>query len=301
MAYEKSRPTLSDEERREFLKALGVGGVAVAGGLTLENLGGAIATGQTGLADRGEAIRGDLSGHLDASLLASGLEGIDAGIRRIPELRSMGTPSEPTSRFEEVTAPAWTVYDHLAETGFFASAESHLPRFSEEHIAASARELLGSGPLARALSELGFDDREALALVANVVTASERLSWWVPTADLPKDAEGFDPENVAPLHQRAAGGALLWIDELDHHLWQRRRLLTESMLDDGAWDVRTMLAGQHLLARAAHDVAGPGELTDSQLSAMLTTAAATTIVGQEDLAADVFRITDEMRAPGGGV
>jgi len=46
---------------------------------------------------------------------------------------------------------------------------------------------------------------------------------------------------VPPLHQRAAGGTLLWIRTLDVHLWQKAVLITDEILDDGYWDVKGML------------------------------------------------------------
>lgn len=294
-------PDLTEEDRRAFLKALGVGGAVAAGGITFDELRSSVEAEQSeAFAAMGESIRSDLSGRLDPALFDVELSNIAAGIERLPRLEAAGTLDEPGSAYHELAAPAWTVYDHLAETGFFRSAEVNLPRFTEEHVASSAREIVHAEPIETALSNLGFADEEMVALVSAVVTSADRLAWWVPTSDIPQEVEQFDPADVAPLHQRAIGGALLWIDELDQQLWQRRRLITDEMVANGLRDVKTMLAGTYLVAEAAHDVAGPGALSDSQLAATLTTGAAVAIVGQEDVAADLFRITDEMRAPRGG-
>lgn len=120
---------------------------------------------------------------------------------------------------------------------------------------------------------------------------------WVPTKNIPAGVEGFDPENIAPLHQRASAGVLLWTDYLDTYLWQNEVLLTDTILDNNYGDLKQMYAGLHLLANAAEDLAGAQELSDAQLTAALSAGAAMMIVGQEDLTNDVMRITDEMRAP----
>ena len=292
---------LSEEDRRTFLKALGVGGAVASGGITFDTLRSSVEAGQSeAFAAMGESIRNDLSGRLDGALVEAELSNIVAGVERLPDLEATGTLDEPGSAYHELAAPAWTVYDHLAETGFFRSAEVNLPAFTEEHVASSAREIVHARPIEAALSTVGFGDEEMVALVSDVVTNADRLAWWVPTSDIPQDVDEFDPADVAPLHQRAVGGALLWIDELDQQLWQRRRLITDEMIANGLSDVKAMLAGAYLVTRAAHDVAGPNALSDSQLTATLTTGAAVAIVGQEAIAADLFRITDEMRAPRGG-
>lgn len=154
-------------------------------------------------------------------------------------------------------------------------------------------------PLTREVERVGFDEGEQLALMANVVNSDTQLERWVPTAEIPYDVDEFDVENVPPLHQRASGGSLLWIQTLDVHLWQKEVLLTEEILDDGYWDVKGMLGGLYLLALAAREIATEGRersLTDGQLMAALTGSAAIMIVKQQDICHDVFYITEEMRA-----
>jgi hypothetical protein len=295
-------PDVDERDRRNFLKVLGVtGSVGAASELSLSDLRGAVGEGSAEeLATYGERIRADLAGGLDGGLLAGALSGIEAGIAQLPELRAAGFPDERGTAYQEVAAPAWDAYDHLAEVGLFGAAERHLPEFTPDHVRATASELVRAEPLTAALADAGLDERERTAVVVDVVNENERLAQWVSTASLPADPEGYDPENVAPLHQRAVGGGLLWIDELDQQLWQREVLLTEEMLDAGVWDAKRILAGTHLFVSAARDLAGPERLDDSQLAAALAGGSAVAIRGQEAIETDLFRVTDAGRAPIGG-
>lgn len=79
MPGEQVHSQLSDEERRDFLRALGVAGAAATAGTALEDvtlgdlreLVTAEAAGE--LARMGEAIRADLAGALDADLLGGAM------------------------------------------------------------------------------------------------------------------------------------------------------------------------------------------------------------------------------------
>ncbi|WP_158055360.1 hypothetical protein [Halorussus halophilus] len=297
-------PNVDDEDRRNFLKILGVtGSVGAASEFALDDLRGVVDSNSASteeLATMGEAIRADLSGTLDAERLSSALTGIESGIARLPELRAEGFPAEPTDAYAEVTAPAWDAYDHLADVGLFEAAEHNLPEFTPEHIRATTTELVQSSPLATALADAGFDKQERTELVVGAATNDERLAEWVSTEALPANPDDYDVEDVAPLQQRAVGGALLWIDELDQHLWQKEVLITDEMFDDGIRHARAMLGGVSLVVRAVRDVAAENERPASELAAGVTAGSAVAILGQEDIAADLFRIDDEMRAPRGG-
>ncbi|WP_115864689.1 hypothetical protein [Halorussus litoreus] len=297
-----SVPDVDERDRRNFLKVLGVtGGVGAASELSLSDIRGAVSAESTAeFATMGEAIRADLAGGLDAGQLSAAVSGIESAVAELPALRAAGFPDEPGTAYQELTEPVWAAYDHLAEVGLFASAERNLPEFTPEHVRSTAAQLVRAEPAITALAELGFTEEERTAVVVDAVTENHRLAQWVSTASLPADPEGFDPSNVAPLHQRALGGGLLWIDELDQHLWQREAILTEELLDRGIWDVKRILGGAHLFATAAHDLAGPEELTDSELSAALAGGSAIAIRGQEALAEDLFRVSDADRAPMGG-
>lgn len=304
MSYHDGAPAIDQEERRTFLKVLGVTGAAVAAGeVSIEELREQTAAGNAEeLATMGESIRADLSGSLNAEALATGTAGLAAGFEQLPALYEMGAPAREATPYADLVAPGWQVYDHLVEVGFFESAERHLPGFTTEHIRDTSRELVRSEPLTSALSSVGFTDQETATVVSNVVNNAGHLALWVPTTDIPEGVE-FNVEAVAPVHQRAAGGALLWIQDLDTHLWQKQYLLTEEMFEQGLWDVKVMLGGLYLLSRAAADMAGAGDLTEEQLTAALTAGSAAMIVGQQDIAVDLFRITEDMRAPrdGGGL
>jgi hypothetical protein len=292
-------PEIGQEDRRQFLKVVGLTGAVAAGSeFTLSDLRGEVEGEAAGeLAAMGEAIREDLVGTLDAGLLGSELASLEEQITRLPELRAMGVPAAGSTEYQQLAEPGWAVHEHLVEVGFFESVEEHLPEFTPEHIGATAREFINTAALASALSELGYSEEELTSTVVNVVNNKERLAMWVPTKNIPAGVEGFDPENIAPLHQRASAGVLLWTDYLDTYLWQNEVLLTDTILDNNYGDLKQMYAGLHLLANAAEDLAGAQELSDAQLTAALSAGAAMMIVGQEDLTNDVMRITDEMRAP----
>lgn len=311
MTTEHSNSRLSDDERRDFLKVLGVTGAAVTGGsaleeVTLGDLREAVTVESTGeFTRRGEAIRNGLTGTLDAELLGAEMAGLAGAIERLPEVRAAGIPERGERLYAELTGAAWEIDDHLSEVGFYASTEANLPRFGSEHIEAMTRQLVQTESLEVALSEVGFDAREQTEIVANVVRQSNHLALWQPTWGFEGvEAEGVEsegdfevrPEFVPPLHQRAAAGALLWIDGLDKHLRQKRVLITDQMLDDGIADVRAMLGGFYLLSDAADRLAR-GDISDAELTALVSGSTAILIAGQTDLQYDLVRITDEMRAP----
>lgn len=293
-------PPLTNDDRDALLDCLAIDETAIGDTATLSEFRGAVdADPNAEFASIGEAIRSDLEDDLDADLIAAGLEGFVERIDRLPEIRDAGVPdgkTEPEELYRELTDPAWRVYAHLHDVGFFDALDYHLPRFTEEHIDRTARELLGAESLGIDLSNVGFSDHEQTVLLTNVLDNKLRLSRWIPTREIPDGVE-FDVEHVPPLYMRAMGGVLVWVDGLDRHLWQNKVLLTETMLDDACWDVKAMFGGVFLFLRGALDIAGGGELTDSQLSTALLSGAAIAIVNQEAIAGDVFRITDGMRAP----
>ncbi|MFD1589393.1 twin-arginine translocation signal domain-containing protein [Halorientalis brevis] len=299
MTYET--PQIDHEERRQFLKVLGIAGAAAAGSeLTMSELRNAVESdGAAELAAMGQAIRADLSADLDAALIEAELANIGAQIDRVPALTAMGVPAADSTVYQEVATPVWRVYDHLAEADFFAAAEANLPAFTTDHIESTARELVTAEPLAAALTDAGFDEAEMTALISNVATNRGQLARWMPTKEIPDGVE-FDLEHVAPLHQRAMGGVALWIEDLDTRLWQMEYLLTDDLIERGMWDVKSMLGGANLVSLAARDVAGAADLTDSQFTAALTAGTASMIMGQEDLTNDLYRITDDVRAPRAG-
>lgn len=308
MELQHTHSHVTDEDRRQFLKILGVGGaVGVAGEFTLSELRNAVTVESAGeLAAMGEALRNDLTGALDAALLTTEMEALAGEIGRVPEVRAAGVPASADQElYAGLTAPAWRIHDHLAEVGFFESAEAHLPAFTSDHVASATKELVATASLASILSEVGFDEAERTELVTNAVANNDWLAQWVPVEayreeDLGIGDESINPEAVAPVHERAAGGALLWIDGIDWHVWQNEVLVTEEALDAGAWDVKSLLGGFYLLASAADGIAREA-VSDEQLSALITGSSSIMIASQTDLANDVGRIADLTRAPVGGV
>lgn len=293
--------SIGEEERRDFLKLLGItGSVGAASQFSLSDIRSALGSGTSSeLAAMGEAIRADLTGTVDADVLANSMTGVATAVEALPDVRAAGFPAEEATPYQDLTEPAWEAYRHLSEIGFFASAEEHLPAYTSEGLATTTEELVRAEPLTATLSEAGFSEQEITATVASVTSQQELLKHWVPASDLPADINEFDPANVGPLHKRAAGGALLWIDGLDDHLWRNKVLVSEQMYDQGVQHTKTMLGGLHLMTAAAHDIAGAGEFDDAHLAAGLAGGAAIMIAGQENMAGDVYRITDEMRADGG--
>lgn len=297
------RTYVDEVERREFLKALGVtGAVGVAGEFTLETLQKETTVGSTAeLEAMGRGIRQDLSGSLDASILASGTTGIADQLTRIPELATMGVPEEVGTAYQELTEPAWAINEHLLEVGFYANAEQHLEPFTATNIERTAKAVINSGSLSGLLAEAGFTAEEQTALMMNVVNNNEHLAKWVPVDMYPDEAiDEFDPKNIAPVHHRAAEGSLNWIDGLDYWLWQNGVLLTDELLSRGLEDIKAMLGGFYLIGAASEQLAR-GEIADAELSALLTAGSAAIIRGQEDLADDLTRIRESERAARGGV
>jgi hypothetical protein len=299
----ENRPQVTTEEQRELVENLGVRRSATSERPTLAELREAIdAETDPEFASMGEAIREDLSGQLDAGLIEEELENMESQIGRLPAVREAGIPdgeSEADVLYRELIEPGWRVYNHLVDAGFFESVEANLPKFTPAHIEHTAHELIQAEPLTDSLDELGFDDHEQTVLMMNVANNNTRLSRWVPSNEIPEGVE-FDTSNVPPLQQRAMGGALLWINALDTHLWQKEVLITEEILDDGYWDIKALLGGLYVMTRAAREIATDGderELTDAQLTAALSASAAMMIVNQEEIMLDMYWITEEMRAP----
>ena len=296
-----NRPQVTAEDQRELVRNLGISRSVTSERPTLAELREAIdAETDPEFASMGEAIRSDLSGKLDANLLEEALSDMRTQMERLPEVREEGIPegeTEPEELYRELIAPAWRVYDHLEEVGFYESAEANLPRFTPRHIEHTATELIRADPLTEALADCGFDEREQTVLMMNVVNNNDRLAQWVPTKDIPDGVE-FNVEHVPPLHQRAMGGSLLWIKALDVHLWQKKILITEEILDDGYWHIKALLGGLYVMTQAAHDIADDGgSLTDAQLTSALSASAAIMIINQDEVMKDMFWITEEMRAP----
>lgn len=294
---------IDENERRDFLKALGVAGsVGVGGKFTLESIQSATtAGGAAELESMGKALRQDLSGSLTASVLSAGSAGVADQLDRIPEIAAMGIPEEVGTAYSELAEPGWAINEHLLEVGFYSTAEQHLEPFTASHVAESAKSVISSGTLSGLLAEVGFDASERTALMMSVVNNNAHLSKWMPIELYPDELTGEElrPEFVPPVHHRAAEGSLHWLDGLDNWLWQNGVLLTDDLVSKGVSDIKAMLGGLYLFGAATEQLAR-GKISDKELSALLTAGSATMIMGQEHLADDMIRISDTERAPRGG-
>ncbi|PSP55232.1 hypothetical protein BRC82_06935 [Halobacteriales archaeon QS_1_67_19] len=308
MAHGHRERAVSDEQRREFLRALGVGGAVAAGGATLDDVNEALeARTSEELATVGEAIRSDLTGEVDADLLAAShadLAEATAGLTAVPERGLPGVESGPREEFEAVAAAARPAYDHLAEVGFFESTTERLPAFTPEFIEDSVRRFVVSDAAGAGLADLGFSQEELVDLMATVVSHRDRIDdrHWVSTDELPREQLEFG-EYVPPMTQAAAGGVLLWLEDVDKHLWHQAVLITDEILADATWDARAMAAGFDLMLDGARRVGGgateaggEADTADDELAGLLSSGFALQAIAQNLLPQDAYWITEEMRA-----
>lgn len=295
------RRYVSDEDRREFLKVLGVSSAVAVGGATFDEVREATATEPTEeLAAIGQSIQSDLTGTLDASVLADQQTAIAEATAALPTAIERGLPEDgPRAEFAAVAEAARPAYEHLVATDFFESTTEHLPAFSPAYLESSVEAFVGSEALTRPLEAIELTGEEGVDLLATVVANAEELAahHWVATDEIPREQVEFG-EYIPPMTQAAAGGALLWFDDLDQHLWQHKVLLTDEILADATWHAQSMAAGIQLMTEGAKVIADEsGTLSDAELGALLSTGFAVQAISQALLPQDVYWISDEMRAP----
>lgn len=300
MTHRHSDRAVTDEERREFLRVLGAGSAVAAGGTALSEVRSQVSeTPREPLASIGQGIRSDVTGTLDANLLASGQSAVAERASELPVAVERGFPEDGArDEFAQVAAAGRPVYDHLTEVGFFESTTERLPEFTPEYLEKSVKTFVGSEALAEPLADMGLTEEEGTDLVATVVSNAERIDQyhWVATDEIPRASIEFG-EHVPAMTRAAAGGVLLWLGDVDDHLWKHQTLLTEDILRDATWHARSMAAGFQLMTEAARRVAGEsGELSDDELGALLSTGFAVQAISQNLLPEDVYWITEEMRA-----
>lgn len=297
MEQENRTAHVTDEERREFLKGLGLAGGLAAGGVGLSEIREHVtATPNHDLAAVAEGLRAEFSGALDTALLADSRGTFASEASALPAVVEKGLPeARARADFAPVAAAGRPAYEHLVESGFFEGVASHLPEFSPEFVASAAETFVASESAAAPLADTGFDEREAADLVAAVVSGRHRLSeqLWISREDVPAAVVGG--EYVPPMPQQAAGGALLWFADLDTYLAQHRVLLTEEILGDATRDAHAMAGGFQLMTAAAEDLARGGERSDAELGAMLTTGLALQDIAQFLLLDEAYWVTEEMR------
>lgn len=300
MAHQSTKRHVTDDERREFLKALGVGGAVAAGSATLGEVREVLATG-TGaeLAPIGREIQADLSGTLDAGLLASQQEAVATHASALSTVAERGLPEEgPREEFATIATAARPVYEHLTEAGFFESTTNHLPELTPEYLETSAEAFVNSAPLAAPLDELGFTGEEGVDLLATVIANAEEIDdyHWVATDQIPREQIEIG-EHIPAMTRAVAGGAVLWLEDLDTHLAQKRVLLTDEILDAAVWHARSMVVGFNLMTEGARAIAeDAGSFSESELGALLSTGFAVQAIAQHLLPKEVYWITEDMRA-----
>ena len=301
MTPERVGETVTDEDRREFLKALGVAGGVAASGATLDELRSAMATAGTDeFASIGHAIQADLSGELDASLIANKQTTLAETASALPVAIEKGFPeNEPRGEFASVAEAGRTIYEHVKNVGFFESTTQRLPEFNPEYLQSAVQAFLGSDALAGTLEEFGFTNEAGFDLLTTVIANGEELSdhHWVATDKIPREMIEAG-ESIPPMTMGAAGGALLWLEDIDQHLWTKKVILTETILEDAVWHGQSMAAGLYLMAEGAKAIAEDADaLSDGELGALLSTGFAVQAIAQGLLPQDVYWVTEEMRTP----
>ncbi len=301
MVSNHSHGQLTDEERREFMKALGVGSAVALGGATLDDVRESLDRETSAeLAPVGQAIHADLSGALDSAALAEHQTAFAQEASALAGIAASGFPTDgPRDDFARVAEGGRPIYDHLGEVSFFESTTAHLPQFTPEYLQKSVEAFVGSEALAEPLEQLDLAGTEGVDLLGTVIANAEAISdyHWVATDQIPRDEIEIG-EQIPPMTRGAAGGVLLWLEDLDNHLWQKRPLLTEEMLDAAAWHAQSMAAGFQLMTAGAKAIADEsGALSDGELGALLSTGFAVQAIAQNLLPRDVYWVTEEMRAP----
>lgn len=292
--------TVDEASRRELLKLLGVTSTVAVGGVTLEELRETASVPRDEeLARVGRAIRADLSGSIDADYVETQQAALVEAASALPEVREKGLPAgEPRNDFGAVATAQRGIYDHLVDVGFFQSTTDRLPDFSVEYLESNVRQFARSEALAAPLAAMGLDGTEGVDLLATVVDNARRIGerHWIATDELPREQIELG-DFVRPMTRAAAGGGMLWLDDLDLHLWQDKVLISEQVLSDAVWHARATAAGFQLMSEGAKAIGNENAaLTDRELTALLTTGFAVQAISQSLLKQDAYWITEEMRA-----
>lgn len=299
--------TVTDEERRDFLKALGVAGALGASGVTLNELRESTVTDAetsfgtaSEFAEIGETVRAEMAGTLDAELLATQQEQFTAAVTAVPSAAESGAVFEQGAEtFEAISNTGWPIYDHLAEAGFFETTTEQMPAFNPDVLAATVQSFVGSEALAAPVEELGIGGQAGVDLVSPTINQAEEISHfhWIASDGIPADHEMASV--LPPITQRAAGGVLLWLQNLDSRLYQSELLITNEILADAVWDVQSMAAGFNLMTEGAKSIEGnSGQFSDAELGTLVLTSIALQEISQRMLPTHMHWITNEMRDPG---
>jgi len=291
---------VDDEERRDLLKAIGVAGAVTVGGASVdgirEQMSGTTAASE--LAPVGKAINSDLAGELNATLIASQQSQIATATSELSAALEKGIPeAAPREEFAAVAEAGRPMYEHLKEVGFFESTTEHLPEFNPSYLDNAVTTFVGSEALSGTLNGFEFVGGEPVDILATVIGNAEQLaeSHWISNeAILRAEMEGG--QYIPPMTMSAAGGALLWLGDIDQHLWNRQVLMTEDIVADAVWHGQALGTGIHVMAEGAKAIAEENAaLSDAELAGVLTTGFAVQAISQGLLPQDVYWISEEMR------
>lgn len=298
MAHRYNQQYVTDEDRRELLKALGVAGTVAAGGATLGEIRNQMDQAATAeLAPIGEAIRSDLVGQIDASLISAQEAELASAASGVSAVLDSGIREEPGTEFAAVAEAGRPLYDHFGEVGFFESTTSNLPEITPSYLNDAISATVGAKVVQDSLEQMEFVGGRPVDVMATVVGNAQLLSAsnWAAAEEIPR-AELEYGEYVPSMTKAAAGGALLWLEDIDQHLWKQEVLITDDILGDAVWHSQALAAGIQLMATGAKVIAEEsGEVGDAELAGMLSTGFAVQALVQELLPADVYWITEEMR------
>lgn len=290
-----NRP-VTDAQRRRFLKLLGVG-TAGAVGITLSDVTVAAEDIDDSFAEVGEAIRADVADDLDGELIAEGQSELANAATELPTVPAKGHPDEVRDDYSSVAAPGWEVYEHLVESDFFLKATNYLPDYDVDFVESTLEGFVNSDHFMSSLAEVGLSDDEGIDLLATVVDRAETLSeyHWVGHEEIRRHNYEAGP-SIGTMTQLSSGGALLWIDDIDLHLYQQQILITDEILADAAWHAHCMATGFYLMSETARVMADESEdATDAELGTAVSLAFAVQSISQYLLAEDVYWITQAMR------
>lgn len=292
-----------DSDRRELLKVLGLAGGVAAGSATLAEVREHLAAGTASeLAPVGRRIRRDLRARLDVGLLTARQTAFATAASSLPAVAAAGLPEgRPREDFQPLVDAGRPAYDHLVEVGFFASTTTHLPEFTPSFLERSVEAFVGSAALSAPLADVGLAGEQGIDLLSTVVANAAQINdyHWVATDEIPRDRIEIGA-HVPPMTRAAMGGALLWLGDLDAHLWERQRILTREVLEAAVWHAHSLAAGFTLVtegARVVGDAPDAPSLSDGELGALLSTGFAIQAIAQHLLPRDAYWVTEGDRAP----
>jgi hypothetical protein len=260
------------------------------------------------LSEIGATVRSDFAGSdaLDGEFITAQQALMVEAAAAMPAIARNSRPTvddaPPEEAFMPVFTEGWPLYEHLLDAGFFESTTSHLPRYTPAFLESLIPRFVESEALAAPLADLDLEGTAGSDMIATVAGNADELSThhWIATDEINRELfEGS--EYIPSTTQGVAGGSLLWLESLDHHLWTHAALLTDEIHQSSIWHGQSLSAGLNLMVEGAREVAGENTraepISDSELGALLSMGFAVQAIASGLLPSDVHWITEEMRAP----